>query len=95
MGATVMRIIMQDHRLRWDIITPLGRPVVPPVYMITARSSPLRRRSSIGAESAIRPSYESMPAGAAPSPAWISNGLCRARARMSSTSGKWWSSTIR
>ena len=36
-------------RLAWLVHTPLGRPVVPPVYTSASRSSPPRRASATGA----------------------------------------------
>ncbi len=40
------------NRLSWLSITPLGRPVVPPVYMTAARSLPLRSASAQGVAAA-------------------------------------------
>ncbi|MCY1301630.1 hypothetical protein D9M69_592390 [compost metagenome] len=47
-GISAMRMIAEDQRFMCDCITPFGRPVVPPVYMIEARSSPPRWASVMG-----------------------------------------------
>ncbi|MNH21902.1 hypothetical protein D3C79_817350 [compost metagenome] len=68
-GMSTIRGMQADQRLRCDCITPLGKPVVPPVYMMQARSSPPRPASSTAGELAISRSKPCMPAGTSPSPA--------------------------
>ncbi|MNZ84692.1 hypothetical protein D3C78_1034560 [compost metagenome] len=87
-GISARRISTADSRLPWDSITPLGRPVVPPVYMITASASPPVQVSAIGVASAISVSKDSMPAGVSASPAWISSGRRCTPLTMASTSGR-------
>jgi hypothetical protein len=51
-------------RLAWLCITPLGRPVVPPVYITAARSLPLRRASATGVAAATSVGPSMKPSGA-------------------------------
>ncbi|MNN28071.1 hypothetical protein D3C76_1068020 [compost metagenome] len=41
-GYSAIRPTADDHRFMCDCITPFGQPVVPPVYMMLARSLPPR-----------------------------------------------------
>ncbi|MNE70496.1 hypothetical protein D3C80_1662890 [compost metagenome] len=52
-GTSAARATAAVHRFMCDCITPFGRPVVPPVYMMLARSSPPRNASSTGVASRI------------------------------------------
>ncbi len=58
--------------MAWLSITPLGRPVVPPVYITAARSVPLRIASGTGVAAATSAGPSSAPAGAGPLPQCIS-----------------------
>ncbi len=63
-SASRASVVAFQYRLPWVTMTPLGRPVVPPVYMITATSLSSRStKANSGLASRVIASKDTAPSG--------------------------------